>query len=801
MALGRWVVLLVLLTAFGMLASPATTAVETPEEIVFAVRQPGFDPHWYANFGYYAPDRKRKTYRALGSLRKLNTRTGEVTVLLDDPAGTVRDPAVSYDGAKILFSYRKGGGEHFHLYEINADGAGLRQLTDGPFDDIEPAYLPDNGIVFASSRCNRWVNCWLTPVAVLYRADADGGDVRQLSSNIEHDNTPWALPDGRILYTRWEYVDRSQVHYHHLWTMNPDGTGQMVYYGNLNPGTAMLDAKPIPGTDKIVAVFSPGHGRTEHRGAIAIVSPKTGPDDKASAREITTDKEFRDPYPLAEDAFLAARTDRIELMDGNGKTTELYRLPGALAAAGAECHEPRPILPRPRERVLPPRVDLTQNTGRLILSDVYSGRNMKGVRPNEIKRLLVLETLPKPINFTGGMEPLSYGGTFTLERILGTVPVEPDGSAYMEAPANRSILFVALDENGDSVKRMQSFLTVMPGEVTSCVGCHEERTRTPRNPGRGTLLALQRPPSRIKPVGDVPDVFDFPRDIQPILDRHCVACHSPERREAGVLLTGDRGPLYSHSYFTLSALRQVSDGRNLPKSNYAPRTIGSSASPLVKKLLGAHHGVTAEPHEVKLVKLWIDTGAPYPGTYAALGTGMIGGYEQNVIDRSDTRWPSMKAASEVLGSRCASCHSGKLKLPNSPSDNMDMPPWAIRYKDPRLRFSRHILYNLTRPEASVLLLAPLAKSAGGYGICAPEAVFSGTDDPGYRTLLAAIRETKRKLDEIKRFDMPGFQPRVQYVREMKKYGILPRDLPSDNPIDVYETDRAYWRSLWYRARP
>ena len=205
------------------------------DEIIFACRQLNYDPHWYANFGYYAENADRKAYRAMGRLCKLNLRTAQVTVLLDDPQGTVRDPQVHYDGRKILFSYRKGGSENFHLYEINADGGGLRQLTDGPYDDIEPTYLPDGAIVFCSARCNRWVGCWLTHVAILYRCDADGSNIRPISSNSEHENTPWPLPDGRVLYQRWEYVDRSQVHYHHLWTTNPDGTGQMVYYGNLHP--------------------------------------------------------------------------------------------------------------------------------------------------------------------------------------------------------------------------------------------------------------------------------------------------------------------------------------------------------------------------------------------------------------------------------------------------------------------------------------------------------------------------------------------------------------------------------------
>jgi len=229
------------------------------EEIVFAVRQPGAGGHWYENFGYYAQDENRKVYGAKGQLAKLNLKTGNVAILVDDPQGSVRDPQVHYDGKKILFSWRKANSDYFHLYEIGVDGTNFRQLTDGPYDDIEPTYLPDGGIMFCSTRCKRWVNCWYSQVAVLYRCEEDGSQIRQISANIEHDNTPWPLPDGRVMYQRWEYVDRSRVAFHHLWSCNPDGTGQMIYYGNMHPQTLMIDAKPIPGSDgNVVAIFFAG---------------------------------------------------------------------------------------------------------------------------------------------------------------------------------------------------------------------------------------------------------------------------------------------------------------------------------------------------------------------------------------------------------------------------------------------------------------------------------------------------------------------------------------------------------------
>jgi hypothetical protein len=786
------------------------------EQVVFAARRIGSDGHWYANIGYYSDwefeppgqqvhrdGEKRVTYLPGGKLGVLDVPSGEVRWLVDDPEGGVRDPVVHYDGQTILFSYRRGGSEHYHLHTIQSDGSGLRQLTEGGYDDFEPCWLPDGDIVFVSTRAKRWVNCWITQVATLHRCRADGSNLRAISANNEHDNTPWVLPDGRILYQRWEYVDRSQVDYHHLWTANPDGTAQMIFYGNQHPGIVMIDAKPVPGSSKVVSIFSPGHGQREHAGAVALVDVGRGPDEQASAAYVNRANGFRDPWAFSEEAFMVAREGEIQLMDGAGLTERLYRLPEADIQAGLTLHEPRPLLPRQRERVIPSGVAPEETTGRVILANVYEGRNMADVQPGEIRKLLVLETLPKPINFTGGMDPLTYGGSFTLERVVGTVPVEADGSAYVELPAMRGLFFVALDQDDLAVKRMQSFLTVQPGEVVSCVGCHEQRTRSyipPQN-----LMALQRPPRRPEPIPDCPDVFDYPRDIQPILDRLCVDCHdyTPGKHggpyDGGVILTGDHGPMFSHSYFTMTVNRLFQDGRNQPVSNYAPRELGSAASRILKMLDGSHYDVQATEHDKRMLRLWIEVGAPYPGTYGALGSGAIGGYSENNLVHTDFDWPTTQAGAEVIDRRCASCHQGKSLLPKALSDEIGLSFWRFDMDDPRLAQSRHIVFNLTRPEQSLLLLAPLAKEAGGLGLCQQDekapAVFEAREDADYQRLLAMVAAGREYLAEIKRFDMPGFQPREGYVREMRRYGVLTSE--SDHArLDPYQLDQAYWRSLW-----
>jgi len=771
-------------------------------EIVFATRNTVSDGHWYANFGYYCTSPERRTYGTQGRLCAWNLQTGALRLLVDDPEGAVRDPCVSYDARRIVFSYRPAGAPHYHLYEIGAAGDGLRQLTFGGYDDLEPACLPDGGLVFVSGRARRWVNCWLTQVATVHRCDADGRNVRMLSANIEQDNTPWPLPDGRLLYMRWEYVDRNQVNFHHLWTMNPDGTQHSVFFGNLHPGGLYIDAKPMPHSDDVLFIDSPGHGNVEHKGFVARVSAKQGPDARQNLRRVSKTGDYRDPWPLSSELYLAARDRDLVLMDPLGRERVLYSLPPAFT--NCWLHEPRPLLPREREPLIADKTDLSQSNGVFFLENVYEGRQMAGVAQGTVTRLMILESLPKPINFTGGMDPLSYVGTFTLPRVLGTVPVEPDGSAHFSAPALRPLFFVALDRQGRAVKRMQSFTQLMPGEHQGCTGCHEPRTSAPRPyASAGAVTAARRAPSAIDASDRAFDVPDFPRHVQPVLDRHCVRCHNPDDRKGGVDLCGDRGPMFSMGYYALVVWGQIADGRNLAKSNYEPYALGSGGSPLMKKLDGSHHGARPAPQEVAAVALWLDASAPYPGTYAALGCGMIGGYEQNnQVLENDKAWPATVAAQPVFEQRCAACHTKAHKpLPRFLSDENGLSFWMPDMKDPRLKTHRHNLFNLTRPEKSLFLRAPLAQAAGGLGLCtnaAGAAVFASPADPGYAALLAMIDAGRQRLDAIKRFDMPGFRPRPEYLREMKRYGILPEafDLAKD-PADGYALDRLYWDSFIY----
>ena len=315
-------ILLIASTAFiENTDGPQVSAVSEFEEVIFATRKMGEDGHWYANLGYYAFDENKKLYTNGSTLCKLNIRSGDLKVLFHDDAGTFRDPQLHYDGKRIIFSYRKGNTEHFHLYETDTDGSYLKQLTSGPFSDIEPTYLPDGDIIFVSTRCECWVNCWSSQVATLHRCKSDGSEITKLSANIEHDNTPWLLPNGQIMYTRWEYVDRSQVHFHHLWMMNPDGSRQSVLFGNQTSGfqdpnsCLLIDAKPVPWSkDTVLATYSPGHGRQEHAGLPVLIAVSNGPDDKNAYQFIGEQKKgeyFYDPYAINPNLFMASNGKKV----------------------------------------------------------------------------------------------------------------------------------------------------------------------------------------------------------------------------------------------------------------------------------------------------------------------------------------------------------------------------------------------------------------------------------------------------------------------------------------------------------
>ena len=800
------------------------------ERVLFTQRTAMNTGHWYESFGYPCDNPNRWMKHTRSRLVILELGTLKETELLADPQGGIRDACLSFDAQRILFAHRPAAENRNHLYEMNVDGTGLRQITRGDDDDIEPAYLPDGDIVFCSSRCRRWVPCLNAPVATLYRCRPDGTGIRPLTANVETENTPWVLPDGRILFMRWEYVERDRNWPHGLWTINPDGTAIMTFWGNMNEGNVFIDAKSIPNTDDVIFIAHP-HGSGDKVGRIGILNAKKGPDDKSSIRYLTPKSGldringWRDPYPVAQGLYLACQHNRLYLMDDNGHRALLHTLdPGPDGKTW--IHEPFPIQPRPVPPVIPDRSNLAETTGTLFLSKAHVGRNMDGVKPGDIDHLIVLEILPKPVHHTGHTENLSYNGNFFLERILGTVPVGTDGSAFFEVPAMRCLTFVAVDRAGDAVKRMQSFVTLQPGETTSCVGCHDNRLMPPSSEG-AIPIALKQRPAQIKPVEGIPGIFHFPRDIQPILDRHCVQCHDNDTRQGNVVLNGDLDPWFNQAYITLRTrlLVRAGFGGVGNYGNLPPRSVGAGASPLYKMLEKGHQDVKLSASEMRMFYFWIESWMQYSGAFAFLNQD------------DDMRMP---VAPEVLEKRCGSCHGDGGN--GAPFTRLNgAPPGPADFRE-----TMGLRVNLTHPELSLVLRAPLAVKAGGLGICrqrkavsekaaklggntygmgdvhitsgradndkgAPQLggnwnrgqaepaanVYLSTQDPDYQIMLASIRKMAEKLLPG-RMERPGMTPHKDWVREMQRNGHLAPDFsPQGKDLQFYfDVDEAYYRSFW-----
>jgi len=497
---------------------------------------------------------------------------GRVETLLDDPGGVIRDPDVSYDGARVLLAWKKSlDGDDFHLYELDMATRQLRQLTSGlGFADYEGVYAPSGDILFNSTRCVQTVDCWWTEVSNLYTCDRDGRFLRRLSFDQVHTNHPAVTPDGRVLYTRWDYNDRGQVFPQGLFQMLPDGTGQTEAYGNNSwfP-TSILHARAIPDSGRIVAIFSGHH--TLQKGWLGILDPAQGRQENTGAQLIAPIRktepvhvdgygqdgdQFQYPYPLGQTEFIvafkpagSAAPFAIYWIDVHGRRELLAW------DAKTSCNQPVPQAPRPTPHVRPSVVDYRQTEGVYYMQDVYAGPGLTGVSRGTVKKLRVvaLEFRAAGIGANcnegpaGGAlvcTPVSIGnGAWDPKTVLGEAQVYEDGSAMFAVPARTPVYFQAIDERGYAVQTMRSWSTLQPGERAACVGCHESKNSAPPTYGKGPSLAMKAGVERLYGFYGPQRGFSFRREIQPILARHCTRCHNvplpdpwrsasdPQRRE------------------------------------------------------------------------------------------------------------------------------------------------------------------------------------------------------------------------------------------------------------------------------
>ncbi len=711
---------------------------------------------------------------------------GKVTPVVDSMGeGVYRDVCLHWDAKKILFSFGNGndkwdGKQSYHLYEIGVDGKGLRQLTFGPKNDCEPFYLPNGQIGFTSDRSEHFVMCGGDRhVANLFVMGE--GNVRQLSFNVFNDFNPTVLPDGRILYSRWEYNERSVTSLHKLFTINPDGTQMSPYYGNatIRPNVVMF-ARPVPNSNKVMALFTAHHGQTH--GPIGLIDVSKGMDGDAPITVLTPNVPitgekaedskygwFSDPMPLPvrsqprsagewrvrsqprSDSGVASengtplrsvpdyepgatylcsftptvlpwleRSWAIYVGDRHGNLALVYRDPEI------SCAEPVPLITRPRPHVLPPakpNSDATDAEATVLLMNVY--QNLPGVPRGTAKYLRILEDVPRKGVCTGGVVVTGATGIYTIKRIFGVVPIEPDGSAHFVVPANRNVYFEVLDENQREIQRMRSVVCLKPNERRTCVGCHESRATTPPNI---SFSAASRPPSRPTPLPWGTQTISFLRDVQPILNAKCVRCHAYGRWNNGVVLTDDLTDQFTISYQEL--LHYISTANAMrwdnPEDVYPrpPYTYGSKVSRLTRLLEAGHHGVELTRDEWQRLVTWIDANGVYYDRY-----------ESTYGDRHIFTGNVRKAMNDVYARRCARCHGQ--------DDDGRSDTWWLSLNRRDVKQSR-------------TLQAPLARSAGGWERC-EEVVFANTDDADYKTLLASLTALRDQLAQRPREDLLSLQ--------------------------------------------
>ncbi|MBI5385356.1 MAG: hypothetical protein HZA90_11800 [Verrucomicrobia bacterium] len=546
----------------------------------------------------------------------------------------------------------------YHVFRANADGSGLRQLTDGMWNDYDPCFLPNGRIAFISERAGGQVRCGMRPLpsATLHAMMGDGSDIIQLSWHDTQEWHPSVDGQGLIAYTRWDYVDRDSDVAQHLWTCYPDGRDPRSPHGNyperreLRPWMEM-SIRAVPGSHQYVAVAAPHHG--EAYGSIVLIDPRQT-DDRATAqlRRVTPEVPFPEsesapgvphtkgthsptaevygtPWPLSEDYFLCVfdagqRHYGVCLLDAFGNRELLYRDPEIA------CLDPIPLKPRQRPPVVPVATVQAKAdretapelaTGTVAIMNVYDS-SFPWPAGTTIKQVRVVNIFPKDNPFQD--EPRMGVAAQSLGRgVLGVAPVEADGSAHFKVPAGAPVYFQLLDERGLAVQTMRSDTYVHPGETLTCAGCHESRQSRPTSRPTNPPLALQRLPSTLQPELDGAHPLTFARLVQPVLDARCVGCHDREAKAPS--LHGDRfGPHgWSEAFHTLKKFAWARSGGNgvaLTERQYSiPGQEGARVSRLYQQLAQGHHDVRLAPAELRRITVWLDCNSNFYAAYTDAG--------------------------------------------------------------------------------------------------------------------------------------------------------------------------------------
>lgn len=563
-----------------------------------------------------------------------------------------------WNADKFLFT--QSDGINWKIFELKTDGSGLRQVSQTPddVDSFEPCYLPDGRIVFSSNAPMQCVPCWHGVdkkfVANLYVMNSDGSGMRRLCFDQDHDMHPSVRNNGQVIYSRWDYTGINRLFLRPLMTMNPDGTSQKSVYGsNMWFPSGFYYPKEIPGqTGKFLGIIAGYHG-SWRSGKLALLDLNEIENPASGTRQIhgkwqplkpeikdgwtkNSWPEFMTPSFISDKYFLTSAWEKavnnkigIYLADSENNVTLM------LEEEDIAFFEPIPVLKQRMPPVLPERINLNETEANVYIQDIYEGPGLKEVPRGTIKKLRVIAY---DFGYVGmaGVDKIGLSGPWEAMRILGTAPVEKDGSSIFKIPANTPVAFQPLDENGNAVQLMRSWVSAMPGETMSCVGCHESTNTVPL-PKR-SLASLKEPKSLKKWYGPARG-FDFEREVQPVLNRYCVHCHNQEnqldlraeehfpdykgrtpgrfdyvRMHQSFKDKYDNKVLYTPAYEALLPyIRRVNAGDDV--SLLEPGEYHVNTSELVQVLKEGHKGINMDKESWSRITTWIDMNGPCHGTW------------------------------------------------------------------------------------------------------------------------------------------------------------------------------------------
>ncbi len=616
----------------------------------------GLPRNWESNSSL----RKNGYDDSIGVLSSLRNKPSIQTLFKPAPDVFVGDVDLHWDADRLLVSM-PGTNGRWQVFELPANpqrpdgvaGGGLRQLTgeQPDVDSYDACYLPDGRILFTSTACFIGVPCVYgsSHVATLYRMDADGRNIRQLCFDQEHDWCPTVMNNGRVLYTRWEYADTPHSNTRLLFHMNPDGTEQMEFIGsNSYWPNSFFYARPVPGSStKVIAVigghhdhprmgelvlFDAGRGRHEASSAVQRIPGRDQPVQALIRDGLTLDSwpKFLHPFPLSEKHFLVSCKPTVDAPWGIYLADVFDNLTPIAQLADCALLEPIPFRPSPRPPVVPDKTDPQRKDALVVIQDIYLGDGLKDVPRGTVKALRLFTYHFAYQGMGGLLGVVGAEGPWDIKRVLGTVPVRPDGSAKFLVPANTPISMQPLDAEGKAVQLMRSWMTAMPGEVAQCTGCHERQNTAP---ALRSGSALGRAPDSIQPWHGPVRGFSYAREVQPVIDRYCVGCHDGQPGSDGRTLCDLRGSVKLTNWSSVTPgnggarAGRFSVGYNELQrfvrrpgieSDYhvlTPMEFHADTTDLVQMLRKGHHGVKLDPESWDRLITWIDLNCPFHGTW------------------------------------------------------------------------------------------------------------------------------------------------------------------------------------------